>query len=141
MTTTTTLTYEPCGQCGAPLDERQRYCVECGTSRRHPADPVARHFTQVARQANPEPAVLAPQPRRGADARVTALVLALLPAAAQPASVVIQTWSFGFAPQPIHLAAGRRMTLTLVNQSGASHDFKAVSFFGSSTILASPRCP
>jgi hypothetical protein len=77
-----TTIYEPCGQCGAPLDDRQRFCVECGASRRHPADPVTRHFTTIVRQANPEPTAVAPPPRRGADTRVTALVLALIPAAA-----------------------------------------------------------
>ena len=29
-------TYEPCAHCGAPLDERQRYCVVCGARRRTP---------------------------------------------------------------------------------------------------------
>jgi hypothetical protein len=79
---TTLTTYQPCGQCGAPLDERQRFCVECGASRRHPNDPVARHFTDSARRASPEPMALEAPPRRGADMRLTALVLALLPAAA-----------------------------------------------------------
>jgi hypothetical protein len=81
MTPTTTLTYEPCGQCGALLDERQRYCVECGAGRRHPADPVTRHFTQAAQRSPAEPAPAAP-PRRAVDGRLTALALALLPAAA-----------------------------------------------------------
>jgi hypothetical protein len=83
MTTTTTLTYEPCGQCGAPLAERQRYCVDCGASRRHPSDPVARHFTLAARSGAQETAAATPPPpQRRSDARITALVLVLLPAAA-----------------------------------------------------------
>ena len=82
MSTNPSPIYEPCSQCGAPLDDRQRFCVECGASRRHPSDPVTRHFTAVTRQANPEPVAVAPPPRRGADTRMTALILALLPAAA-----------------------------------------------------------
>ena len=82
MSTNPSPIYEPCSQCGAALDDRQRFCVECGASRRHPGDPVTRHFTAVTRQANPEPAAVAPPPRRGADTRMTALILALLPAAA-----------------------------------------------------------
>ena len=82
MNTNPSPIYEPCSQCGAPLDDRQRFCVECGASRRHPGDPVTRHFTAVTRAANPEPAVVTPPPRRGADTRTTALILALLPAAA-----------------------------------------------------------
>jgi len=58
------------------------------------------------------------------------------PAAAQPATQTVQVWSFGFAPRPIHLAAGRPVTLVFVNQSGSSHDFTAHRFFASSTITA-----
>ena len=58
------------------------------------------------------------------------------PAAAQPSAVQIRVWSFGFAPNPIHLAAGRPVTLQFVNQSGSAHDFSAHRFFASSTITA-----
>jgi plastocyanin len=57
-------------------------------------------------------------------------------ASAQPAQLVVQVYSYGFAPQPIQLAAGRRVTLTFVNQSGSSHDFSAKGFFASSRILS-----
>jgi plastocyanin len=71
-------------------------------------------------------------------AAVTAMLLALAaPTAAQaPAQLVIQVYSFGFAPQPIHLAAGRPVTLTFTNSSGSSHDFTAADFFGRSRIVA-----
>ena len=49
--------------------------------------------------------------------------------AQQPAQYVIQVWSFGFAPHPIVLAAGKRVTLTFENRSGGGHDFTAHSFF------------
>jgi plastocyanin len=68
-----------------------------------------------------------------------AAALALLlasPAPAQPAQIVVQVYSFGFAPQPIRLAAGRPVTLTFVNQSGSSHDFSARGFFANARILA-----
>ncbi len=84
MTETHTLidsTYEPCAQCGAPLDEAQRYCVFCGASRHHAADPVARYLA-VARQrpatAAP-PAVVATSSRSD---RWLLLALVLLPLAA-----------------------------------------------------------
>jgi plastocyanin len=68
-------------------------------------------------------------------AAIAAIPLAIPGAAiAQPASLVVQVWSFGFAPHPIHLAAGRPVTLTFVNRSGAGHDFTARTFFGTSTI-------
>ena len=57
-------------------------------------------------------------------------------AAAQPATQVITVWSFGFAPHPIQLAAGRPVTLMFVNRSGSSHDFTASAFFANSVISA-----
>ncbi len=56
--------------------------------------------------------------------------------AAQPATQTITIVNFGFAPRAIHLAAGRPVTLTFVNQSGSGHDFTARSFFAAATITA-----
>lgn len=73
--------------------------------------------------------------RLAAAAAVTLSLAA--PAAAQaPAQLVIELYSFGFAPQPIHLAAGRPVTLTFTNSSGSSHDFTAAGFFARSRIVA-----
>jgi len=60
----------------------------------------------------------------------------LSPAAAQPAAQTIYLSNFKFSPVPIHLAAGRPVTLTFVNNSGSGHDFTAKRFFASSRILA-----
>jgi plastocyanin len=73
--------------------------------------------------------------RCGAVAALFLLSLAG-PAAAQPAQVLVQVYSFGFAPQPIHLAAGRPVTLTLTNRSGSAHDFTAPGFFQHARIIA-----
>jgi plastocyanin len=71
-------------------------------------------------------------------AAATAMMLLLAaPAAAQaPAQFIVQLYSFGFGPQPIHLAAGRPVTLTFTNSSGSSHDFTAPGFFARSRIIA-----
>lgn len=59
------------------------------------------------------------------------------PAPAQPAAqLVIRVSSFSFAPSPIHLAAGRPVTLEFVNESGSSHDFTAPGFFKRARILS-----
>lgn len=58
-----------------------------------------------------------------------------VPAEAQAPGQTIVVWSFGFAPHPIVLAAGRRVTLTFQNRSGSSHDFTAKTFFATSRIL------
>ena len=72
-------------------------------------------------------------------ARFTALAALPLafgaPAAAQPAAQLVQVWSYGFAPRPIHLRAGQPVTLTFANQSGSSHDFVARTFFANARIL------
>ena len=57
-------------------------------------------------------------------------------AAAQPVTLTIAVSSFNFAPKPIHLAAGKPITLTFVNHSGGGHDFTAKRFFASSRILS-----
>jgi plastocyanin len=64
-----------------------------------------------------------------AAAAVLPLFLAAPAASQQPAQFVIQVWSYGFAPHPIHLAAGKPVTLTFVNRSGSGHDFTAPGFF------------
>jgi plastocyanin len=70
-------------------------------------------------------------------AAVAALSLMVSAAAlAQPVGQVITVWSFGFSPHPIHLAAGRPVTLTFVNRSGSSHDFTARTFFANASITA-----
>jgi len=73
---------------------------------------------------------------RLAAAASTSLLLTVPAAAQVQAQLVVQLYSFGFAPQPIHLAAGRPVTLTFTNSSGNSHDFTAVGFFQRSRIVA-----
>lgn len=69
-------------------------------------------------------------------AAVAAVSLAFsVPTDAQAPGQSIIVWSFGFAPHPIVLAAGRPVTLTFQNRSGSSHDFTAKTFFATSTIL------
>ena len=76
--------------------------------------------------------------RRAAVALMSLFVVA--PAAAQqPAQLMVQVWSFGFAPNPIRLAAGRPVTLTFVNRSGSSHDFTAPGFFQHARIVSGAR--
>jgi hypothetical protein len=43
----TTTAYAACEECGAPLDERQRYCVSCGTRRRDKGGPAVQYFASA----------------------------------------------------------------------------------------------
>ena len=55
-------------------------------------------------------------------------------ACAQSAGQTILVSSYSFSPRPLHLAAGRPVTLTFINRSGSGHDFTARTFFANSTI-------
>ena len=73
--------------------------------------------------------------------RLLAAASLLAAAAAAPASptipqLTIDVRNFAFAPTPIHLAAGKPVTLTFVNRSGSNHDFTAARFFASAEIRA-----
>lgn len=74
--------------------------------------------------------------RMAAAAAALPLLLATPASAQQPAQVVVQVYSFGFGPQPLHLAAGRPVTLTFANQSGSAHDFTAPGFFQHAKVLS-----
>jgi plastocyanin len=70
-------------------------------------------------------------------AAVAALSFAFtVPSAAEAPRQTIAVWSFGFAPNPVRLAAGREVTLTFQNRSGSSHDFTAHGFFDHAKIIA-----
>jgi hypothetical protein len=43
-------TYEPCEQCGAPLDAQQRYCVNCAARRGNGANPSSRYFASMSKK-------------------------------------------------------------------------------------------
>jgi hypothetical protein len=75
--------YESCEQCGAPVDAAQRYCVVCGTHRKHVYDPAARFLGEAsgrvrgARRAGSAQA----GPRRRSPGLGLALAIAAIPLA------------------------------------------------------------
>jgi hypothetical protein len=72
--------YEPCEECGGPLDPQQRYCVNCGARRGNGANPASRYFAAMSKRAHrplPRPAAKA-----GSGSRAAAVgFFALLPIA------------------------------------------------------------
>jgi hypothetical protein len=72
-------TIHQCDECGAPVDNHQRYCVSCGAHRRHVNDPAARYLSQAtARSRSVKAAATAREaPRTGARSRSLALALAI----------------------------------------------------------------
>jgi hypothetical protein len=70
--------YASCEECGAPLDEKQRYCVSCGARRRDKGGPAVQYFANAGRR-NRRGAGRAPA---GSGARAAAvLFFVLLPIA------------------------------------------------------------
>jgi hypothetical protein len=43
--------YEPCEECGAPMDPQQRYCVNCAARRGNGANPSSRYFATMSSRA------------------------------------------------------------------------------------------
>lgn len=74
--------HQSCGECGAPLDERQRYCVRCGRRHSHVHDPALRLLAEAGRRRRgPGAAPLAgappAAPRRSAPLAVAVLIAAI----------------------------------------------------------------
>src|SRR4051794_32090427 len=47
--------YASCEECGAPLDEKQRYCVSCGARRRDKGGPAVQYFANAGRRSRRGP--------------------------------------------------------------------------------------
>src|SRR3954468_19233527 len=47
--------YATCEECGAPLDEKQRYCVSCGARRRDKGGPATQYFATSGRRVRRGP--------------------------------------------------------------------------------------
>jgi hypothetical protein len=43
--------FEPCEECGAPMDPQQRYCVSCAARRGNGANPASRYFATMSKRA------------------------------------------------------------------------------------------
>lgn len=72
--------YEPCEECGAPLDPQQRYCVNCAARRGNGANPSSRYFAAMSKKAR-RPLVRSPA-KAGPSSRAAAVgFFALLPIA------------------------------------------------------------
>jgi hypothetical protein len=72
--------YEPCEECGAPLDPQQRYCVNCAARRGNGANPASRYFAAMSKRAH-RPPLRAPA-KGGSGSRAAAVgFFALLPIA------------------------------------------------------------
>jgi hypothetical protein len=73
--------YEPCEECGAPMDPQQRYCVNCAARRGNGANPSSRYFAAMSAKGR-KPLVGAKKERSAPGSRAAAVgFFALLPIA------------------------------------------------------------
>lgn len=73
--------YEPCEECGAPMDPQQRYCVNCAARRGNGANPSSRYFAAMSAKAR-KPLVGPKKEKAPASSRAAAVgFFALLPIA------------------------------------------------------------
>ena len=73
--------YQPCEHCQSPLDEHQRYCVNCGTRRRDANDPAVRYLATRRTRTHTSAITEAGATPTRPNLLVVALFFALLPAA------------------------------------------------------------
>lgn len=87
-------TYEPCEECGAPLDPQQRYCVNCAARRGNGANPSSRYFAAMSKKARRP--LTRPPAKEGGGSRAAAVgFFALLPIAVALGVVVGRSGSDG----------------------------------------------
>lgn len=120
----------PCEGCGAPLDDQQRYCVQCGTRRTDVEEPA------LAWMASRKAATRAPAGRAAAPPRnplaLPALLLALLPVVAAAGVLVGRGGGDGTDPRLLQAlrsekapvvrvgdVAGAAGTTTVANKASA----------------------
>jgi hypothetical protein len=73
--------YEPCEECGAPLDPQQRYCVECAARRGNGSNPASRYFAAMSKKSR-RPLTKSQSRSAGGGSRAAAVgFFALLPIA------------------------------------------------------------
>jgi hypothetical protein len=73
--------YEPCEECGAPLDPQQRYCVECAARRGNGSNPASRYFAAMSKKSR-RPLTKTQTKSSGGGSRAAAVgFFALLPIA------------------------------------------------------------
>jgi hypothetical protein len=118
--------YDQCGQCGAPVEAKQRYCVVCGFHRRQVRDPVSRYMmraTSHARSGSPR----RPGRSRRASSLGAAVLIASVPLAVGLGVLVGRSSNSGDAKLIAALRSQRPAVITAGGGGGASSATYAAS--------------
>ncbi len=111
--------YEPCEECGAPMDPQQRYCVSCAARRGNGANPSSRYFAAMSAKARKP--LVGPKKEKAAPASRAAAVgfFALLPIAVA-LGVIVGRGSGGDGDSDALLQALRAQEATAASTQTAS---------------------
>jgi hypothetical protein len=125
--------YEACDHCAAPVETNQRYCLVCGTRRKHVYDPAARYLSTATSLARAErgPARIAPSRRDRSFGLGTVAILVAIPLAVATGVLVGHA---GTGNDSNLLAALKAQKPTVVSVGGGA---VSGSGSGASTISAS----
>jgi len=86
--------FEPCEECGAPMDPQQRYCVNCAARRGNGANPSSRYFAMMSKRSRRP--LVGPAAKQSPTSRAAAVAFfALLPLAVGLGLVVGRSGSGG----------------------------------------------
>jgi hypothetical protein len=112
-------TYEPCEECGAPLDPQQRYCVNCAARRGNGANPSSRYFAAMSKKARRP--LSRPPAKTGPGSRAAAVgFFALLPIAVALGVVVGRSDSGGSDNEALLQALRQQETATATSTAGTA---------------------
>ena len=86
--------FEPCEECGAPMDPQQRYCVNCAARRGNGANPASRYFAMMSKRSRRP--LVKPAAKQGPASRAAAVAFfSLLPLAVGLGLVIGRSGSGG----------------------------------------------
>jgi hypothetical protein len=112
-------TYEPCEECGAPLDPQQRYCVNCAARRGNGANPSSRYFAAMSKKARRP--LTRPPAKAGTGSRAAAVgFFALLPIAVALGVVVGRSDSGNSDNEALLQALRQQESAVASNTAGAT---------------------
>jgi hypothetical protein len=112
-------TYEPCEECGAPLDPQQRYCVNCAARRGNGANPASRYFAAMGKKAR-RPLSRPPSKSSPGSRAAAVAFFALLPVAVGLGVVVGRGDSSGGDNEALLQALRQQEAATATNTAGAT---------------------
>ncbi len=131
--------YERCEHCEAPVEANQRYCVVCGTHRRHVYDPVARFLADASSRSRSASRVArgSVAPKRRSPGLALALVLAAIPLAVA-AGVLIGGRGDNSNSKLLAALRAQKPTVVNVTGGGAANDAATATTAAAANATTTP---